>query len=273
MLVAVLAALASLLVPVLSQASNNTATSPECPIDIPGYIHHGNCNLLCRPALWTDILVFFLGNYVAHAATIIGQPGQSTLAGVLAVVTALILPGGGVRSGLGAILSLAKFGSTDLQTAARAGALCAVVKTPGPPPAPGVVERNDAGAGAVRPVVAAAGGEHVGGADGGGDVDGMEMPERRADGGSLDFSADIVQARLEEDDRSDTKDAEAVAERMSGELPGPLLRPKTGMPSLPDTALLEELTQLRLCDRTCQNPRHQDPRLLPPARGLRPRRS
>jgi TolA-binding protein len=39
-----------------------------------------------------------------------------------------LLPGGGVRRGIMAIWSCAILGSTDLQVAARAGALCAVVK-------------------------------------------------------------------------------------------------------------------------------------------------
>ena len=109
--------------------TNGTATG-ECPIEVPGFTHRGNCNLLCRPAIWTDILVFFIGNYVAHAATVISRPGQSILASVLNVATALLFPGGGIRSGVEAIWSLAKFAPTDLQAAARAGALCAVVERP-----------------------------------------------------------------------------------------------------------------------------------------------
>lgn len=107
---------------------DNSTSAADCPVDIPGFIHHGNCHLLCRPAAWTDILIFFLGNYVAHAATVVSTPGQSTLVTVFVIVMALLFPGGGVRTGMTAIRSLAKFASSDLQMAARAGALYAVVR-------------------------------------------------------------------------------------------------------------------------------------------------
>jgi len=73
------------------------------------------------------MIIFFLGNYVAHAATVVAKPGQSALASLISIITALLFPGGGIRSGVDAIMSLAKLGKTNLQTAARAGAICAVV--------------------------------------------------------------------------------------------------------------------------------------------------
>lgn len=43
----------------------------------PGTTNHGNPKLICLPTKWTDVIVFFLGNYVAHAATIRLEPGMS----------------------------------------------------------------------------------------------------------------------------------------------------------------------------------------------------
>ena len=110
-------------------AEFSTATS-ECPVNIPGFEHHGDCNLLCRPAAWTDIVVFYLGNYAAHAATIITTPGESPAHTLTTFLIALLWPGGGVRKGLEAIFSGAIFARTHLERAARSGALCAVVKYP-----------------------------------------------------------------------------------------------------------------------------------------------
>jgi hypothetical protein len=104
----------------LTEASNNL-TLPA------SFSNHGDPNLLCRPAKWTDIAVFYLGNYAAHAATTKSIPGQTILTSVLVVVSALLFPVSGLHRGLQAICSLAVFAKTDLQMAARAGALCMVV--------------------------------------------------------------------------------------------------------------------------------------------------
>lgn len=115
------------------QTSNQTSvsTNETCPVEIPGYEHHGDCNLLCHKASWVDILQFYAINYFAHAATILTSPGQSTFATLANILMALSFPGSGVSRGIDAILSGAKLnGKTDLQIAAKAGALCTVMKAP-----------------------------------------------------------------------------------------------------------------------------------------------
>lgn len=104
-------------------ASNSNITLPV------GTTDHGQPGLLCLPTAWTDIVVFFIGNYVAHAATIRLEPGTSIVDTVLAIIWALLIPVSGVQRGVRGILSFAKFGKTDLQIAARAGALCQVIRT------------------------------------------------------------------------------------------------------------------------------------------------
>jgi len=90
---------------------------------------HNDPHLICSPTKWTDIVVFFFGNYFAHAATIKSLPGEGKLSTVGTVVGALLFPASGVVRGLTAILTLSVFAGTDLETAARAGALCMVVRS------------------------------------------------------------------------------------------------------------------------------------------------
>jgi hypothetical protein len=77
----------------------------------------------------TDILSFFLGNYAAHAATVISYPGESIASTIGAIVFALVFPTPGIVRGLNAIVRHAAFVSDPLEQAARAGALCMVVRT------------------------------------------------------------------------------------------------------------------------------------------------
>lgn len=105
-------------------AENGTCPPPN----IPGFFYRDNCTLICQNSTSADVLVFYLGNYFAHAGTILTKPGQSLLTTVLTIINGIVLPGAGMLRGLDAILSFPKRGKTNLQVAARAGALCAIVK-------------------------------------------------------------------------------------------------------------------------------------------------
>jgi hypothetical protein len=102
---------------------NITITVPD------GTTSHGDPNLLCTPADWRDVIIFYLGNYLAHAATVITTPGESTFSVIATMISALFFPTSGVLRGASAIMTFAKFAKDDLQTAARARALCMVVRT------------------------------------------------------------------------------------------------------------------------------------------------
>ncbi|KAK0715362.1 hypothetical protein B0H67DRAFT_537735 [Lasiosphaeris hirsuta] len=109
-------------------AANNTINTTA---DVPGYWEKDKeQRIFCRNSTWTDIAIFYFGNYVAHAATIFSEPGQSFLNTCITTITALLLPGVGVVRGARAILSRAILADTPLEVAARAGALCAVIKVP-----------------------------------------------------------------------------------------------------------------------------------------------
>jgi hypothetical protein len=102
---------------------NITVTVP------PGTSTHGEPNLLCTPTKWFDVFLFFAVNYFSHAITVKSAPGEQTLDSVLDILSALFHPFSGVPRGIEAIFRHAAFfSSDDLQMAARAGALCIVVR-------------------------------------------------------------------------------------------------------------------------------------------------
>lgn len=103
--------------------TNLTITTPQ------GTTNHDNQRLLCTPAKWTDVLSFFLSNYLTHVATVVTHPGEAGISTALALASALLLPTAGVTRGLTAIVRRAKFAKSPLEVAARAGALCMVVRS------------------------------------------------------------------------------------------------------------------------------------------------
>lgn len=93
-----------------------------------GTTNHRDPRLLCRPTRWTDIMVFYLGNYIVHAATTTSLPGESPCDRLVAICCALLFPSSSVVRAMNAILSHPVSGKHDLETAARAGALCTVIR-------------------------------------------------------------------------------------------------------------------------------------------------
>ena len=85
--------------------------------------------ILCTPSKWTDVATFLLANYVAHAVTLKSLPGESTLSVLRNIVCSLLFPISGVRRAVNAIFQRAIFAKTPLEAAAKAGALCMVVRT------------------------------------------------------------------------------------------------------------------------------------------------
>ncbi|KAF2094983.1 hypothetical protein NA57DRAFT_80148 [Rhizodiscina lignyota] len=105
--------------------SSENSTTVSLPL---GTSNHGNPDLICFPASWMDIVTFFLGNYVAHVVTTVTPPGLSQGLFFQSLIYTLVFPGIGVARGVQAILSFAIFADSDLDKAARAGALCRVVR-------------------------------------------------------------------------------------------------------------------------------------------------
>ncbi|KAK4182618.1 hypothetical protein QBC35DRAFT_395605 [Podospora australis] len=91
--------------------------------------NHGDPELLCTPAKWTDYLVFFFSNYVAHAVTTVAVPGQGLEATVFSFLYAIVCPASAIYRALNAITRHAATARKNpLTRAARAGALCMVSK-------------------------------------------------------------------------------------------------------------------------------------------------
>ena len=114
----------------ISIAASASLPAQNITIEVPaGTTNHGNLHLLCTPAQARDILVFFAANYFAHAATVKIYPGERTLDITFAVVSAILFPTSGIVRGLHSIMRHAVSVRDSLQRAARAGALCKVVRT------------------------------------------------------------------------------------------------------------------------------------------------
>ena len=90
----------------------------------------GDHDLLCTPTQWNDVLLFLLGNYFAHAVTVVSKPGEPYRDLLFRTFVALLFPHSGMRDGLKAITRHAIFQTDPLKRAARAGALCMLVRSP-----------------------------------------------------------------------------------------------------------------------------------------------
>lgn len=86
-------------------------------------------NLYCRESKWSDLVVFFLANVVAHAATVPSSPRSNTIDNIESMLLSLFLPYFGIGRAIGIIRRAAIFASSPLQQAKRAEAICAVGRT------------------------------------------------------------------------------------------------------------------------------------------------
>lgn len=121
---AFISALAFSLVVLAAPLQNITITVPD------GTSNHGDPHLLCTPTKATDIAAFFLGNYLAHVASMISLPGEAPIPVFLSMIATLFYPVSGVRRGIEAIKRRAILHRrTPLDTALKAGALAEVVRT------------------------------------------------------------------------------------------------------------------------------------------------
>jgi len=115
----------SAFVPMFSQLAQNRTT-----IVSNGTQNHGDPKLICGPSKWTEFSIFFLTNFVTHATTVKSIPGEPALSLLLNVVVALVFPISRIMRGVSAIYQRAIFAETPLKTAARARALCMVMRSP-----------------------------------------------------------------------------------------------------------------------------------------------
>jgi len=112
--------------------ARTTLALPLQDITLPlpiGTSNHGTPGLLCTPTRWSDVIFFYLFNYVAHAATVLTRPGERSDDFTASVIGSLMFPALGLYRGIEAIFCGAVFvRNDDLKKAARSGALCMVVR-------------------------------------------------------------------------------------------------------------------------------------------------
>jgi len=128
-----LACLVHFILHVIPLAHSRPVPDQVFTVNVPsGYsaTNHSSNDIFCvTPAPWSGVIIFYLGNYAAHAATVITYPGEPPIFVFSAIIYALFFPASGMVRGLGAIFRHARLEKDDLQSAARAGALCHVVRT------------------------------------------------------------------------------------------------------------------------------------------------
>lgn len=101
---------------------NITVTVPD------GFSNHGKDDLFCLPATWYQIAIFFAINYGSHAVTIRSRPGQTYYHAARDIMFALLCPFSGVRRAIDSFGRSSWPSENHLVKAARAGALCIVVR-------------------------------------------------------------------------------------------------------------------------------------------------
>ncbi|KAL8716203.1 MAG: hypothetical protein Q9220_000108 [cf. Caloplaca sp. 1 TL-2023] len=84
----------------------------------------------CQPTHWYDILWFFFANFILHALSVRSLPGENAFSSTVFKFCCLLIPYTGVRRGLCLIYRAGNLANNDLQAAARANALCMVIRAP-----------------------------------------------------------------------------------------------------------------------------------------------
>jgi hypothetical protein len=104
---------------------------------------HGIKGLVCTPAQWSDLVLFFFANYIAHCVTIKFYPAETPKEMAIAIAGALLFPSSGLSRAIEAIRRRPRFRGIDmLERALISGALCMVVRSADWKPKPGELIRN-----------------------------------------------------------------------------------------------------------------------------------
>jgi hypothetical protein len=102
--------------------------------------NHDDPHLLCPPTTWISVAIFFLGNYLAHAATVKLPPAASVMSNLRICFSALLMPASGLVLALRAFAQAIRgIGKSEAQQVGIAGGLCMYARSSGWRP-PGIVE-------------------------------------------------------------------------------------------------------------------------------------
>ena len=102
-----------------STASNTTIAS-----------NNNDPKVHCDRTHWYDICWFFFANYILHALSVRSLPGENFYSATVFKFCCLLIPFTGLRRGLSLISRGGNLAGNDLQAAARANALCMVIRKP-----------------------------------------------------------------------------------------------------------------------------------------------
>ncbi|KDQ51954.1 hypothetical protein JAAARDRAFT_40575 [Jaapia argillacea MUCL 33604] len=86
-------------------------------------------SVVCLPTTWHDIVVFFVANFLAHAATIPTAPGAKWYDSAAWTILSLLLPFAGLGKSLGLIMRHFMVGNSDLEKALARDGLAIVVRS------------------------------------------------------------------------------------------------------------------------------------------------
>jgi hypothetical protein len=87
--------------------------------------NHDDPHLLCPPTTWIRVSVFFLGNHLAHAATVKLPPAVSAMSNLRICFSALLMPASGLVLALLAFAHAVRgIGKSEAQKVGIAGGLC-----------------------------------------------------------------------------------------------------------------------------------------------------
>jgi hypothetical protein len=81
---------------------------------------------ICGPADWQTIILFYLGNYGAHAVTVVSLPGETPSQRIYWSILALLMPYSGIGKACQTISRGILGSASPLKRALHAGALCEV---------------------------------------------------------------------------------------------------------------------------------------------------
>ena len=84
--------------------------------------------VVCGQTNWYDLVWFYFANYVLHALSVRSLPGENTLSSAAFKFCCLLIPYTGLRRGLCLIARASNLDGHRLQAAARANALCMVIR-------------------------------------------------------------------------------------------------------------------------------------------------
>ena len=85
---------------------------------------------ICVSTNWYDVAWFIFANYLLHALSVRSLPGENGFSSTVFKLCCFLVPFTGLRRGLNLISAASNFAPNDLQAAARAKALCMVIRNP-----------------------------------------------------------------------------------------------------------------------------------------------